>query len=198
MDRVFSSYIRGQLFLGLIVGTGVGIGLIILNMAGFQVEYVLLLAVLAGVTELIPYVGPTIGATPAVILALFDSPTTAILVGLLYLGVQMLENNLLVPRIIGHSVGIHPAILMVVMVVCSQVLGFVGIILAAPLAAVIRDVFCYVHGRLSEPPRPAGLLPGECFQSQPTAEQIAQSESRSLAPEQGEATVASDQPSAMG
>lgn len=165
IDRVLSSYIRGQLFLGLIVGTGVGIGLMILNMAGFQVEYVLLLAVFAGVTELIPYVGPTIGATPAVILALFDSPTTAILVALLYMGVQMLENNLLVPRIIGHSVGIHPAVLMVVMVVCSQVLGFVGIILAAPLAAVMRDIFSYVHGRLSEPPRPAGLLPGESLEA---------------------------------
>ncbi len=165
MDRVFSSYIRGQLLMGIIVGSAVGAGLVVLNMLGFNVPYVLLLAVFAGVTELVPYIGPTIGATPAVILALFDSPSTAILVVLLYMSVQAIENNLLFPRIIGDSVGIHPAILMVVMVMCSQVFGFIGIILAAPLAAVVRDVFCYTHGRLSEPPRPAGVLPAICLQA---------------------------------
>jgi predicted PurR-regulated permease PerM len=130
-------------------------------MAGFEVQYVLLLAVIAGVTELIPLIGPVIGAVPAVIIALFDSPTTALAVLALYILIQQLENSLLVPRIVGESVGIHPAVLMIVLVLCTQVLGFFWIILAAPIAAVIRDVFRYVHGRLSDPPCPAGVLPDE-------------------------------------
>jgi predicted PurR-regulated permease PerM len=161
IDRIFSGYIRGQLFLGLMVGMAAWIGLTALNMAGFEVQYVLLLAVIAGVTELIPLIGPVIGAVPAVIIALFDSPTTALAVLALYILIQQLENSLLVPRIVGESVGIHPAVLMIVLVLCTQVLGFFWIILAAPIAAVIRDVFRYVHGRLSDPPCPAGVLPDE-------------------------------------
>jgi predicted PurR-regulated permease PerM len=143
------------------VGLAAWVGLTALNLAGFRVQYVLLLAVIAGVTELIPLVGPVIGAVPAVIIALFDSPTTALAVLALYILIQQLENSLLVPRIVGESVGIHPAVLMIVLVLCTQVLGFFWIILAAPIAAVLRDVFRYVHGRLSDPPRPAGLLPDE-------------------------------------
>jgi predicted PurR-regulated permease PerM len=161
IDRIFSGYIRGQLFLGLMVGLAAWVGLTALNMAGFEVPYVLLLAVIAGVTELIPLIGPVIGAIPAVIVAFFDSPTTGLAVLALYILIQQLENSLLVPRIVGESVGIHPAVLMIVLVLCTQVLGFFWIILAAPIAAVLRDVFRYVHGRLSNPPRPAGVLPDE-------------------------------------
>jgi predicted PurR-regulated permease PerM len=155
----FSGYLRGQLLLGLVVGTAAGIGLTALNLFGLQVPYVLLLAVIAGVTELIPIIGPIIGAVPAVLLGFLDSPTTGLAVLLLYVGIQQLENNFLVPRIVGDSVGLHPAILMVLLVVCSQVFGILGAILSAPMGAVSRDVFQYVYGRLSEPPRPPGEMP---------------------------------------
>lgn len=160
IDRVFSSYIRGQLFLGLVVGLAAWIGLTGLELAGFEIRYSLLLAVIAGVTELIPLVGPVIGAVPAIIMGLFDAPTTAFAIVLLYFTIQQLENNILVPRIIGESVGIHPAVLMIILIINSQVLGFLGIVLSAPIAAVVRDIFVYTHGRLSDPPQPAGWLPG--------------------------------------
>jgi hypothetical protein len=80
-------------------------------------------------------------------------------VTILYIAIQQLENHILVPRIIGESVGVHPAILMVVLVVCSQVFGLLGAILSAPLSAMARDLFLYLYGRLSDPPRPAGVLP---------------------------------------
>ena len=104
-------------------------------------------------------IGPIIGAVPAVILGFVDSPTTGIAVLILYIAIQQLENNFLVPRIVGDSVGLHPAILMVLLVVCSQVFGLAGAILSAPMGAISRDVFSYLYGRLSEPPQPAGLLP---------------------------------------
>lgn len=159
IDHDLSGYLRGQLILGTSVGLAAWIGLTALNMAGMNIPYTVLLAVVAGVTELVPVIGPIIGAIPAILLGLADSPTTALAVTILYIAIQQLENHILVPRIIGESVGVHPAILMIVLVVCSQVFGLLGAILSAPLSAMARDLFLYLYGRLSDPPSPAGVLP---------------------------------------
>ena len=148
IDEVFSNYIRGQLILGAAVGVMVGVGLFILRLLGFQIPYILLLAIVAGLTELIPIIGPTLGAIPGVLVGLFISPTTGLAVLVIYIIVQQLENNLLVPRIIGESVGIHPAILMVILIAMGQVYGLLGVILAAPLSAIARDLFLYIYRRL--------------------------------------------------
>ncbi len=159
IDRVFSSYIRGQLFLGFVVAIAVYVGLTILETLGVQgIQYKLLLAVIAGFCELIPFIGPILGAIPAVGVGLFSSWQTTLAIIVLFVIIQQVENNFLVPRVIGRSVGIHPSILLVVIIVLGQ-LGLIWILLAAPLAAVLRDTFRYIHGRLQEPPRPAGLLP---------------------------------------
>jgi predicted PurR-regulated permease PerM len=167
MDHVLSSYIRGQIILGIAVGSAAGIGLWVLGWFGIDVNYILLLAVIAGFTELIPVLGPIIGAIPAVTIGLFDSPTTAIIVGLLYVGIQMLENAVLVPRIIGESVDIHPAVLILLMVVAGQLFGLLGILLVAPVVAVGRDVFLYLYGRLSGQPVPEGVMPGSFRDARP-------------------------------
>ncbi|NNJ09580.1 AI-2E family transporter [Chloroflexales bacterium ZM16-3] len=159
IDYDLSGYVRGQIILGLAVGSAAGVGLIALDLFGLHVNYILLLAVIAAITELIPVIGPILGAIPAVILGFIDSPTTGIAVLILYVAIQQLENNFLVPRIVGDSVGLHPAILMVLLVVCSQVFGLAGAIFSAPMGAISRDVFSYLYGRLSEPPLPAGVLP---------------------------------------
>jgi predicted PurR-regulated permease PerM len=153
LDSVFSKYIRGQLFLGLVVGVVAGAGLLVLSMFGIRVPYILLLAIFAGFTELIPVVGPIIGAIPAIVLALFsDNPIVAVLaVTALYIAIQQLENTVLVPRIVGESVNLHPAVLMVLLVVCSQAFGLLGAILAAPASAAARDIFNYLYRRLSPP-----------------------------------------------
>ncbi len=181
IDHDLSGYLRGQLILGTSVGLAAWIGLTALNMAGMEIPYTVLLAVVAGVTELVPVIGPIIGAIPAILLGLADSPTTALAVTILYIAIQQLENHILVPRIIGESVGVHPAILMVVLVVCSQVFGLLGAILSAPLSAMARDLFLYLYGRLSDPPSPAGVLP-ERFRPL-------------VMPVQPEATKAAEQPS---
>jgi predicted PurR-regulated permease PerM len=159
VDHDVSGYLRGQLILGLAVGSAAGIGLTILNLLGMEIPYVLILAIIAGVTELIPLIGPIVGSIPAIALGFADSPTTGLAVLILYVAIQQLENNFLVPRIVGESVGLHAAVLMVLLVVCAQVFGVIGAILSAPLGAVCRDVFQYLYGRLSEPPAPAGFLP---------------------------------------
>jgi len=157
LDGVFSKYIRGQLFLGVVVGAVAGAGLFVLSMFGIRVPYILLLAIFAGLTELIPVVGPIIGAIPAVVLALFsDNPLVTVLaVVALYAAIQQLENAVLVPRIVGESVNLHPAVLMVLLVICSQAFGLLGAILAAPASAAARDIFNYLYRRLSPPEAPA-------------------------------------------
>jgi predicted PurR-regulated permease PerM len=151
VDKVFSDFIRGQLLLGLSVGAMVGLGLLLLRLLGFDVRYILLLAIIAGITELIPIIGPVLGAIPGVLIGFFGAENglqTGLAVLAVYIVVQQLENNLLVPRIIGESVGVHPALLMVILIVMGQVYGLLGVILAAPITAIARDLYLYVYRRL--------------------------------------------------
>jgi predicted PurR-regulated permease PerM len=159
INRIFSDYIRGQLLLGVMVGVMVGAFLLILRLFGFEIgNYILLLAIIAGITELIPIVGPIIGAIPGVIIGFTVSPTTGLVVLLIYVLVQQIENNFLVPRIIGESVGIHPAILTVVLIAMGHIFGLLGVILAAPLSAIARDLFVYIYRRIDgETPAAARL-----------------------------------------
>jgi len=176
-DEVFSDYIRGQLLLGVAVGAMVGVGLLLLRLLGFDVRYILLLAIIAGITELIPIIGPIIGAIPGVLVGFFGGEgglQVGLAVLVVYIVVQQLENNLLVPRIIGESVGVHPAILTVVLIAMGQVFGLLGVVLAAPLTAIARDLFVYIYRRLDglsptaarnqinaeEPANEAAMTPG--------------------------------------
>lgn len=182
INRVFSDYIRGQLILGLVVGGMVGIGLFILDLIpGFDIDYILLLAIVAGITELIPIIGPVIGAIPGVLLA-FLSPQGGLTLGLavlvLYIIVQQAENNFLVPRIVGESVGVHPAILTVVLIAMGQVFGLLGVILSAPIAAIARDLFIYIYHRLG------GESPSEALEVVQT---------RAQGPEQKKRAISGDQ-----
>ncbi|HEX5690588.1 MAG TPA: AI-2E family transporter, partial [Roseiflexaceae bacterium] len=149
VNSIFSDYIRGQLLLGVAVGVMVGVFLFVLRMFGFQVgNYILLLSIIAGITELIPIIGPIIGAIPGVIIGFTVSPATGLAVLLVYVAVQQLENNFLVPRIIGESVGIHAAILTVVLIAMGHIFGLLGVVLAAPISAILRDLFVYTYKRL--------------------------------------------------
>ncbi len=154
IEKVLGRYIRAQLMLGLVVAYFCFIGLLIL-----RIEFAPALAAFAGVTELIPILGPWIGGATAVIVTLAIAPEKAIWVALLFLLVQLLENNLLVPRIQGAYLRIHPAILIVLLVVGAYVAGFWGIILAAPLTATIVEIYKYVRSsiqveEIQPPPQP--------------------------------------------
>ncbi len=149
INSVFSSYIRGQLILCAAVGAAVGIGLLVLQMLGIGIgNYIFILSLIAGITEIIPVLGPTIGAIPAVLIAFTISPVAGFAVLAVYIIVQQLENSLLVPKIIGDSVDVHPAVLTVAMIVLGYLFGLIGIILASPAVAISRDLFVYVYRRL--------------------------------------------------
>ncbi|CAA9263766.1 MAG: hypothetical protein AVDCRST_MAG93-2307, partial [uncultured Chloroflexia bacterium] len=159
VDRIFSGYLRGQVILGLMVGGTSFVGLNVLSWLGFEgIHSTALLGIFAGITELIPTIGPILGAIPAVAIGLTVSWETTLAIVVLYLLIQQVENAVLVPRITGETLNIHPAVLMIVLVAMSQ-FGLIWAILAAPLLALARDLFRYVYGRFDDPPHPAGELP---------------------------------------
>ncbi len=140
IEGVLGRYIRAQLLLGFIVAYLCFVGLLIL-----RIPFAPALAVFAGMTELIPILGPWIGGAAAVIVTLALVPSKVIWVALLFLLVQLLENNLLVPRIQGSYLRIHPAIVLVLLVLGAYLAGFWGLILAVPLTATVVEIYKYVR-----------------------------------------------------
>ena len=146
VDRVMASYIRGQLFLGLIVGIVSGIGYWLIG-----VQQPLALGILAGVLEMVPILGPWITFVVAALVVLATDPDKLLLVAILSLAVQQLENTFLVPRVQGNAVKMNPAVIMMLLVIGGAMWGFIGIVIIVPLAAIARDIFAYVYARLEHP-----------------------------------------------
>lgn len=145
LDGLLSSYLRGQLILCVLVGAMATISLVI-----FGVDLALLLGTFAGIFELIPILGPYLGAVPAVLIALLKRPILALWVALAFFAIQQIENLFLVPRIAGNAVRFHPAVVMIIVVVGAEVAGVWGMLLGVPLAAMVRDVFRYLYIRTTE------------------------------------------------
>jgi predicted PurR-regulated permease PerM len=160
VDRTFRAFIDGQLMLGIIVGVLVYLGLALLEALGADIaDYKLLVALFAGIMQLIPSVGPIVtGVVFFVGGALIDIEAALILLALFIL-IEQLVGRFVAPHLERRYIVIHPAILVVSIVALSE-FGIFWILLAAPLTAIIRDIFRYVYGRFGDPPLPAGVLPG--------------------------------------
>ena len=160
-DQMIGRYLRGQLLLGLLVGIAVFIGLTLL-----RVDLAIALAIFAGISELIPIIGPWIGVLPAVVIVAATEPDKIIWVLLLYLGVQQVENNFLVPRVQGHAVNLHPAMIIVLLAVAGTVFGFLGLLLVVPVTALLRELFWYADHRFS------GATPNEAMANSHVARRL--------------------------
>lgn len=147
VDGILGKYLRGQLLLCLFIGVMATAGLTLLG-----VRFPAVLGLIAGAFEILPFVGPILGLVPAVIVAAIQEPLLGVWTLLLFLAIQQVENLFLVPRISGKAVELHPAVIMVVLVIGNQVAGLWGMILAVPVAAILRDVFKYLHLRFQDEP----------------------------------------------
>ena len=145
VNESLGAYIRAQLLLMLFIGLIVFIGLLLLD-----IDFAILLGLVAGITEAIPVVGPIIGAVPGIIVTLATDPEKIVWVLALYLGSQLLENSLLVPRIQGNAVQMHPIVIMALLIVGSETFGVIGVVVAVPVASVAREVFKYFYGIWSD------------------------------------------------
>lgn len=135
IEEKLGAWLRGQVILSFAVGVLVYAGLLILG-----VEYALPLAIIAGLLEVVPVLGPIIAAVPAVLIALTVSPLLAALVAGLYLVIQELEGHILVPQIMKRAVGLNPILVILAVSVGGRLLGLGGALLAVPIAVVIQLV----------------------------------------------------------
>ncbi|MFA6908918.1 MAG: AI-2E family transporter [Patescibacteria group bacterium] len=153
IQEKISQWLRGQIVLSLIIGVMSWLGLFILG-----IDYALVLGLWAGLTEAIPYLGPFLGAIPAVFIAFTDSPIKALLVVILYVVIQQLENHLIVPRVMSKAVGLNPLIIIIVMLVGAKVAGLIGILLAVPVTLIIEVFVKDVIQSKTEDDRDTGSL----------------------------------------
>jgi predicted PurR-regulated permease PerM len=147
---VIGRWIRGQLLLGAVIFVATLVGLLVLSAIGFRefADFAVLLALVAGVLELVPIIGPIIAAVPAVLIGASISPAAALAAVALYTVVQQLENHLLVPKVMGDAVDLHPALVIFSLIVGASLFGLWGAILATPVVALGRDVYRYAFRRL--------------------------------------------------
>lgn len=133
IDGVLSGFIRGQILVALFVGVLSGMALLLLG-----IDFWILLGLIAGITNIIPYLGPFIGAIPAVLVTLATNPGRTLWVILAFVIIQQVESSLVSPKIVGNRVGLHPTLIILSLLLGGALGGLVGLIVAVPLAAVLK------------------------------------------------------------
>jgi predicted PurR-regulated permease PerM len=136
ISRVLAGFIQGQLMIAFIVGILETIGLMIVGM-----RYPLVLGMIGGLANIIPYFGPYIGAIPAVAIALTISPIKAVWTVVVFLAVQQIDNNFISPKMIEGRLGLHPVATIFAVLAGGEFFGIMGMLLAVPVMAILRVIF---------------------------------------------------------
>lgn len=135
MNDTLSAYISSTIIDALIIGV-----MSFIAMTIFSQPYALLLAVICGVTNIIPYVGPFIGAVPAMVVGLFVSPWQALYMGISILVIQQLDGNVIKPLLFGKSLNIHPLTIILVLIASGSVGGIIGMLICIPVYGVVKTL----------------------------------------------------------
>jgi predicted PurR-regulated permease PerM len=155
VQRAVSRYIGGQLLFSLIMGTSTGVALYLFGVLGIFPDgekYAIAFAVFYGVMELVPYIGPILGAAPPVLVALFTNPISALWLALLFIGLQQLEGHIVAPQVFGHTLRINPVLVIFALLLGLHVDGIVGALVALPLLSILRETVAYLSRHLSLEP----------------------------------------------
>ena len=148
-QKKMGRWLQAQIFLSFIMALIVGLGLWILGM-----KYAFLIAVIVGVLEIVPYVGPIVSGGLAVLLALSQSAVLGLWTLIFFIVAQQLEGHILVPLLIKKLVGLNPVAVILALLVGAKLAGILGMLLAVPIAAVIDEFFDDLTKRKSIPPHP--------------------------------------------
>jgi predicted PurR-regulated permease PerM len=154
-QHAVSRYVGGQLLFSFVMGASTGLALYIFGVIGIFPDgqkYAVAFAMFYGVMELIPYIGPILGALPPVLVALLTDPISAIWVALLFVGLQQLEGHVVAPQIFGHTLRINPLLVIFALLLGLQLYGVVGALVALPILAVLRETFVYLSRHLTFEP----------------------------------------------
>ncbi|NLY54833.1 MAG: AI-2E family transporter [Firmicutes bacterium] len=136
VDAKLGAWVRGQLIVGLATG-----GLIFVGLKLVDMDYALVLGMLVALLNFIPYFGPVIAAIPSILLGFLRAPVLGLKVLVVQVVVQHFESTVLVPQILGRELGIHPLLLIFALMLGAQLAGILGMVLAAPIVAIILDLW---------------------------------------------------------
>ncbi|MGM0174259.1 AI-2E family transporter [Enterococcus sp. DIV0800] len=139
LNKTLSDYISGQAIECLFVGTFTFLGYLLIG-----VDYAFLFGVIAGLTNLIPYLGPYLGLAPALIYTFFDSPYKALLCVIVVIIVQQIDGNVIYPNVIGKSLNIHPLTIILILLVAGNLAGILGVFLGVPVYAILRTIIVFI------------------------------------------------------
>ena len=139
LNKTLSDYISGQAIECLFVGTFTFLGYLLIG-----VDYAFLFGVIAGLTNLIPYLGPYLGLAPALVYTFFDSPYKALLCIVIVLIVQQVDGNVIYPNVIGKSLNIHPLTIILILLVAGNLAGILGVFLGVPVYDILRTVIVFI------------------------------------------------------
>jgi putative heme transporter len=154
-QHAVSRYVGGQLLFSVIMGTSTGLSLYLFGVLGIFPDgrnYALAFGVFYGVMELVPYIGPILGAIPPIVLALFTDPISALWVGLLFVGLQQLEGHVVAPQIFSHTLRINPLLVIFALLLGLQLYGIIGALVALPILSVLRETALYLYRHLAFEP----------------------------------------------
>jgi predicted PurR-regulated permease PerM len=193
VQRAVSGYVRGQLLFSAIMGTSAGLALWIFGTVGIFPDgrtYAPAFGAWFGIMELVPYVGPFLGALPPIIVALVQDPLTAVWVALLFIALQQLEGHIVAPNVFGHALRLNPLLVIFALLLGGEIYGFIGALVALPIAAVLRETVVYLNrhlvfepwgtaspltlGSAPEPGRPPAPAPALDEEPEPKPEPVKQ------------------------
>ncbi len=173
VERAVAGYIRGQLLFSLIMGASAALVLWILGVVGiFEAgkSYAVFFGVFYGLMELVPFIGPVLGALPAVLVALFQDPLTAVWVVAAFVALQQLEGHVVAPNVFGRALRINPLIVIFALLFGGELYGIIGALVSLPVAAMLRETIIYLreHLRLEPWPSVAVDVPPAVLDAEPS------------------------------
>ncbi len=171
IEHSLVSYVRGQALVSLIIGTSAGIGIWLLGALGLLPggqKYALLFGAWAAVTELIPYLGPWLGAIPPFLYALVVHPVSALWVALLFLFIHQIEGHIVVPNVMGSALRLHPLLVIFGLLAGGEIYGLPGALIALPLLAAGRAAWEFFSERLVLEPWEEGRPPPDAVELEDT------------------------------
>jgi predicted PurR-regulated permease PerM len=151
MERSLASYVKGQALVSLIIGTSAGIGIWLLGVIGalpHGQKYALLFGAWVAITELIPYLGPWLGAIPPFLYALVVHPLSAVWVALLFLAIHQVEGHIVVPNVMGSALRLHPLLVIFGLLAGGEIYGLPGALVALPMLAAGRAMWEFFAERI--------------------------------------------------
>ena len=167
VQRAVSRYVGGQLLFSVIMGTSAGLSLYLFGVLGIFPDgsrFAVGFGVFYGVMELIPYVGPILGALPPVLVALFTDPIVAVWLVLLFIGLQQVEGHVVAPQVFGHTLRINPLLVIFALLLGLQLYGIIGALVSLPIIAVLRETAVYLSREICPA---SGIFPAHTTVSLP-------------------------------